>query len=320
MDSGEPDFPGDVDDGAFDSVPLSDFNPNPKEEDDDDVGRAPALPRALLNDDDDDDTLERASRADSSEWHARYRQLMARTVANVLALLSDDEDAERGRWEIDVNATQAKPRFCLYRCGSSSSVVRISTMLRGRAERFAYVIKDYDPDTRMRWDNRDVIDMVQQCETYHSREGELVLVRSVHKPVVTTSFLQRQPPSVLAQCIYWHGYDEELRTHKLVFCSADHPLFGPEGGQVAARDWMVSFYLHEVAPTTPRGREDWHYARYDQYCAVIVLVSAPSSGVKVEGFQAHQMVERLELYERVVAHWDQYYGPGKDPKILANRK
>ncbi len=241
-------------------------------------------------------SIEAASKENNSEWHQSYKTLTGTAIAYILQLALDDSK----KWTI----VEPVERISLFERPVDAGghyTFKVHGVVQGRADRYLYVIKDHDKDTRCAWD--DNVSNVQQLETYMALEGNITIVRSTVKSPIPRIIAPR-----LLLGVQWTDYDPELRTHKLVFCSAQHPFYKclPEDGVEA--NARIGVILHQL----DKGQ-----------CELTLFVRFKPGGslssIWIDRYK-EALRQRVYLYERVVQGWDTYYGPTRDPKKVENRK
>lgn len=230
------------------------------------------------------------------DWHQRYKTLIGTAIAYILQLALEDST----KWSI----VEPLERIALFERPVNVDgycIFKVQGVVAGRADRYLYVIKDHDKDTRCPWDT-DVLH-VQQLETYMSNEGNITVVRSTIKSPLPRIIA----PRVLLG-LQWTDYDTQLQTHKLVFCSAQHPFFKCLPTEGVEADARIGIIIRQL----DKGQ-----------CELCMFVRVNPGGALgslwIDRYK-EALRARIYLYESVVQAWSTYYGPGKDPKKLENRK
>lgn len=226
-----------------------------------------------------DALLEEAAGVSGGEWAQRYRRAVGEAFRDGFRTLS----TPLSEWELIVGTTENE--CILFFQQQQQGFFRISATLAGdRVERFIWVIKDFDKDTRLLWDS-SVIN-VQQLETYRNAEGDIDVVkweehgrglwkRRFYLGVQTTHYNPRQ------------------RSYSYVFKTAPHYYFGKKEQQSS-----LFFCV-------------WIRALDDGQCQLELVLKGADENEQV-------WRERVRLWEQVVGEWDRYYP--LDPKLVENRK
>ena len=107
---------------------------------------------------------------------------------------------------------------------------KVSGIVQGRADRYFYVLCDHQTCTRGQWDKDDVLDDMEQYETYHSDEGKITVVCSTIKSPVPRLVAHRRLFGVR-----WAEFVKEHNRYTIVFQTCQHPTIRcPEDGRVDA--------------------------------------------------------------------------------------
>ena len=292
----------------FDDVPLdddlSDFSLKNVTRSTDHTTKAPPARRHK------DEMIEEASKISGGEWQELYKRVVGEAFRDGLKLIKEDElDVRRG-WRLideddDRSQTHIHPVLLFElepSIGDYARTFKVTSVVRGRPDRFLYVIKDHDNDTRSAWDAQEVIS-TQQLETYSPREGDIQVVKSHVRsplPMLTSHrFLLGVQSAV---------YNAENKTHVYVFKSAPHYYFKcpPEMTQATA---LVCIWLSAMS-------------RDECEIKMVVAVDAGNLWTAAPFLRRYEnkLRERIVLWQRVVDEWDRYYGPKRDPKKVENRK
>ncbi len=188
-------------------------------------------------------------------------------------------------------------------------------IVRGRAERYAYVARDYDPETRLRWDRYEGITHVKQLESY-SMEGSGHTMHAVERRAKCAVPLGSDR-YYLGALTHLYSKHDPPETHKVVFCSVTHPVFRCPleavnvSGVISA---CIVRQLDDKVTGSTRTRE----------CEITLLEQVKDLAGAVGmnrvtpsfylAAAKEQLRKRVRLYEEVVRNWDEYYGPSRDPK------
>lgn len=232
--------------------------------------------------------LEKASLVNGSEWHDRYKNIMGNAIRVCLRDVSRTRPEE---WKIVGHDERVflcekiknKP------VGGDFIVIKVRAILKGRADRYAYVMRDHNFETRGKWDT-DIED-VKQLESYVSDEGTLHVVQTT----VKNAFNNRSMLGIL----FYH-LTEETNTHKVIFTTALHPYYKCNSTEVKV-EATIGCFLRQL-----EGNAETE--------VIIVTYVDPGGGLMTKLY-LKQYKERLRkrayLYEQVVSKWDELYGKNK---------
>lgn len=242
--------------------------------------------------------LEEASRISGGEWQDTYKRAIGYAYRDGIQWIESEQE-----WEL-VECERSK-KVLLFQSRLNNSMWKVTGVMRGapfRADRLIYVIEDHDPDTRLQWDGA-CLSHVRQLETYRPPEGDIHVVKSHVKspyPLLTSNRFLLGVQS--------HIFNSEFKTYTYVFTSAPHYFF-------KCPDTMTSVALTMCVWINPLTNGDCEVKMALSIQPGRFWAAAPLLGSWYEQFR-----DRFALWERVVNDWETYYGPGRDPKILANRK
>jgi hypothetical protein len=261
--------------------------------------------------------------ADPSEWLDQYKRLMGNAIAYTLYNMSPAQQGELW-WECVTGTTAA--------CGgviriyerlmttardemhgsSACDMFLVRAIVQGRADRYAFVAQDLDPETRLPWDG-DAIASCQQMETYRAPEGDIhvcqVRVRgaALAVPAATGlfSWLRGGAAPLVDKIllgITTKHYSKETETHSVYFTTAPHYHYGgtTTTGAVHVADAVFGMRATQLEDNTS---DITMFVRMEKGMCATAAAAA-----------AELLHRRVLLYERVVNDWDKYYGPLKDPK------
>jgi hypothetical protein len=245
----------------------------------------------------------------------RYARDMALAVSFVIGLLSTELTS--GWVSIhDYHHAMGALRVHLYEHSTLSGTFMARAVVRGRAERYAYVARDYNVDTRLAWDRKDGVVTTKELETYNLDGGlSLTAVESrVHSPVPLAS-----DRYLFGVQTYLYSRESPPETHKVVFCSGYHPHFKCPVDAVNVSGVTAAAVVRQL--------EDKADVRECELTLVVrvkelhnaVGVNSLVSAVYLPDVK-EQLRRRVRLYEDVVHNWDTYYGERRDPKLIENRK
>jgi hypothetical protein len=254
------------------------------------------------------------------EWVAQYMTLMGRAIAHTHQLATLEDAAE---WALVPDETGMGDRISLFERkpnGPSHGFFTLKArgVVHGRSERYAYVIRDHDPETRLAWDRYDGITKVQQLESYLTDQGTLELVQT---RIAAPSWIA----SVLVYDRYALGvqnttFNRALGLHKYVFRSVpQHPHYSCPADAVPV-DATVGVYVRALDGGGVGGGGPAHGP---PSCELTLIVHVNVGGwlppLYVERYR-ERVRERVYVWERAVERWNEYYGRGRDPKNIKNRK
>lgn len=254
--------------------------------------------------------LEEASKISGGEWMKKYQQTLAKAYAQGARWLNEDcKDAALWKLLEENEQTRQYPILLFEReMGQGNDdedtffsfpyIFRVESLVSGRAERYMYLFKDHNPETRLAWDS-EWVKQVQQLETYRPAEGDLDVVKS-H---VSAGYRLYSDRFLLG--VQSHSYTPATNAHVYTFKTEDHYYVQCPGNAVKA-DVLVFIWIK------PAGAD---------ICELKMAVGIQPNGISFGLFgYKEKLRQRVKLWERVVGEWDRYYGEGRDPKILANRK
>jgi len=185
-------------------------------------------------------------------------------------------------------------------------LLKAKAIVQGRSSRYFHVIRDHEELTRLHWD-QDNIASCKEHETYKADEGDIVVVESVWRTRHPAIFSDRRVFGILTSM-----YNAELGTYSLYFCSEEHLRFGKQKDKSVLATAMMGIVLRRI---DKEQTEITMVLRVDPKVATF----APMSFMFLAQYK-EELRKRVLLYEQVVAKWDTFYGPSKDPKKVENRK
>jgi hypothetical protein len=235
-----------------------------------------------------------------SLWHERYKKYIANAIHFCEAF------GKQAVWEyVEPPSSEQDDRgISLFERPVTKNgfySFQVTGVLDGRADRYFYILNDHQQATRGKWDTEDVLGDMEQYETYCSDEGKITVVQST---------IKSPAPHIIAHRflfgVKWSDYACNSDSYVIVFQTCGHPMLTmPADGRVAAHATLkakiesindgkqsiltLSVYIH------PRG-------------------SSAFMGIYINKYK-ERLRQRMYLYERVVAEWDRYYGPDRDPKV-----
>jgi len=149
-------------------------------------------------------------------WIATYKRRMARAVRVVETYAQD----QNGEWNtLECDDVLLSERVQLRECMGGTTVVA-DAIVRGRAERYAYAARDFDPLTRAQWDINNGFVSCAQRESYHVDDGY-----TMHFVEQQTAALVPRARDRFLQGVLMHYYMSATHTHYVVFGDAGHPTF-----------------------------------------------------------------------------------------------
>ncbi len=235
----------------------------------------------------------------TTEWHEHYKTVIGNAIR-----FSQRLAAERV-WAIvePPNAEQFDPVTLYERPVDKKGFYgfKVAGIVQGRAERYYHVLNDHQKATRGKWDTEDVLDDMEQFETYCSTEGDITVVQSTIKSPVPLMVAHR-----FLFGVRWSAYNPKEKRHTIVFSTCDHPLIQmPQDGRVAA---------HAMLRADIQQLEDGNTCMLGLHVHFHFGGSPLGLGIWVNKYK-ERLRQRVYLYQKVVAEWDTYYGPTRDPKV-----
>lgn len=249
----------------------------------------------------------------------QFSSSMSMAIILVDGLISRDADA--GWNMLPDDSSPGMLRVHLFEHARLPGTFMARAVVKGLAERFAYVARDYDKQTRLAWDCHDGVVHTAQLESYLMKSGHTLSAVEcrIRSPVPMAS-----DRHLVGVQTYLFSKTLPPDTHKVLFCSvAANPRFKcpvdavSVGGVVAG---VVVRQLEDKISGSTRTRE----------CEItlVVQVKELNNAIGVNyltagfylGATKERLRRRVRLYQDVVHNWDTYYGPSRDPKRLENRK
>lgn len=230
--------------------------------------------------------LRMAGEEDTGAWQEAYVNLMRESVDLAHKLWKTPEQG----WHFILPNTETE-RVQLYerQYEKEHYTLKMLCVLKGRAERYVHVMKDHNPDTRMKWDG-NYVSAVQQHETFATESGPLHFISCLWNsgiPLVASRGIMG---------ILWHGYDKLNRTFTIVFRSTQHRFFAIPQDAVPIKG-LVAVFLKQLDA--------------QQQVAVSCVVHV-NPGAQLHSAIVHVFLQRLRdrflHYENIVHEWDTYYG------------
>lgn len=251
--------------------------------------------------------MEEASKISGGEWQDAYKRRVGETYQRGFALMEEDEEG----WELlATNNEGAHPILLFERSAPNERIFKVSTVVQGRGERFMWLLRDHDADTRLAWDARDVVS-VQQLETYRPEEGDIDVVKCEVRSPYPLLVANR-----LLLGVQQVRYDASLNTHTYVYHTAPHYYFTDHLKETVHRKCVLMPHLLVCVWLSPMERGECRLK-------MIVCVNAGNMGIMsplINATYPEKLCAQVLLWQRVVREWDTYYGRDKDPKLLENRK
>lgn len=257
-----------------------------------------------------------AAAVDGSVWKERYQRTMALAYDRSLFLL---QSPDWELWQDDIAPN--KPR--LYTSAGmeardwmhsyKSRFFKVEAVLEGRAERYLWVLQDFEKDSRLPWEEHydTLVSSVQQMETYYTEEGnsDIDVVKSVVKsPSMLTA-------DRLVMGVQSTHYNAQSRTHLYVFHTEEHHYFTPHfketihKGCTVVPQCLVGVWLCPVD-----GGMRTHLKMVVGVDAGPMWAAAPLLNSSMPPL----LCKQVQVWERVVREWKQWYP--LDPKRAENRK
>ncbi len=248
----------------------------------------------------------------------RFSSSMSMAIILVDGLIS--RDADEGWNMLPDDASPGMLRVHLFEHAHLPGTFMARAVVKGRAEQFAYVARDYNAETRLAWDCHDGVVSTKQLESYLMKSGHsLVAVECrIRSPVPMASdrhlfgvqthlFTKTSPPD----------------THKVLFCSANHPHFKCPVDAVSVSGVVAGVVVRQL-----EDKIDGSTRTRECEITLVVQVKELSNAIGVNyltssfylGATKERLRRRVRLYQDVVHNWDKFYGPARDPKRMENRK
>lgn len=253
-----------------------------------------------------DEWIDEASKVSPLEWEEAYKKASAEAYRDGMLLMDEYIDQQWSLWELEENCQhplQILQRNTPFR--DYPYVFRAQGIVKGRAERFAWLFQDHDKDTRLLWD--DKVKSVQQLETYKTQEGDIDVVKS---EVVAPKWpMYNRLLLGVQSCRY-----NIQGTHTYSFQTAKHYYFTKYFKDTVHRNCeMVEKCMVFI----------WLAPMEDGLCNLKMVVclnpgNLRGAGALLSQTYPNELIQRIRLWERVVADWKKYYP--LDPKLVENRK
>lgn len=236
-------------------------------------------------------------------WLADYKSRMERAIHLVQSLARSE--LQPPGWAL----LPCDDRVQLHEKVGGGGATIATAIVKGRAERYAYIVRDYEPETRLAWD-RQTTDSAQM-ETYHLQD-------TMH----TMCFVHRRYPALVPgardrwmQGIQSYFFDSSTCTHTIVFCSAVHPFYECPDDAVSVSGAILGVVVRQLEG---KQCEIMLVAQYGDVASTVGGYGITAS--MYAGRLKEMLRERVRLLESVVRQWKKYYGPKRDPKKIENRK
>jgi len=252
--------------------------------------------------------IEEASKVSPLEWEEKYKVASAEAYQYGISLLEEDEtNPELWKlWAVE-EKEEERPLRIMQRLVPSnkwSQVYRVEGIIKGRAERYAWIFQDHDKETRMMWDTE--VESVQQLETYRTTEGDIDVVKcEVKLPWMMSNRLLLGVQS----CRY-----TENGTHTYAYQTSDHYYFTKHFKEtVHQKCYMVPNCIVFI----------WLCPLNNGLCSIKMIVCLEPGPLylaapKLNYSYPWKLIDRVRLWEHVVDKWREYYP--LDPKLVENRK
>lgn len=298
-------------DDPYDEIPLEQQHNTPSgdEREMKPLGRAalvlsmvPALD-PIPKEKEEEETSPSPTEIDYSQWHESYKVVMGNALRSMIRL----SQAPQNKWRLQEYVIEGFDPITLSEYdGGERFILKATGVLNGAARRYSYAMRDYNPDTRLAWENQGVITHVNERQSFVSQEGKL---HYVEMGLSIGSYPRWSRGLIHAR------YDKPANEYRVAYASANHPEFPiPDGKVVLNEKWAMFAQDIQKKPTK---------------CSLTIIheLDARATGVR-EWFRTGQMrhvfceMIRTRMYalENAVKNWDHYYGPQRDPKKLENRK
>lgn len=258
--------------------------------------------------------MEAASKVSGGEYQDYYKRVVGETYQRGFALIQEDETNVL-HWDLlaSRNEEGTHPVLLFERKsveGPYKRVFKVSTVVKGRGERFMWVIRDHDKDTRLAWDASDVC-LVQQLETYRPPEGDMDVVKCEVRSPYPLLMSNR-----LLLGVQQVRYNPDFHTHTYVYHTASHYYYS---------DYLKET-IHKHCAFVPQALVCvWLSPMERGECRLKMVVCVDAGNLwaatpAVNLMYPEKLCERVLRWQRVVNEWDTYYGKESDPKLVENRK
>lgn len=244
--------------------------------------------------------MQEIAQTNTAAWRDSYFKLMDQSIKRFHMLV------RMQKWvTIDPPAKCPHPHIALYEREHSPSqgyyTLKAEAILQCRAERIHYVIRDHNLETRMRWDDKHLVD-IGQYESYMGRKENIDVVHSEVKlgiPGIANRYLLG---------IHWHGYNDDNDSYTYVFKSTCHSRYRCPNDKV-----NVLGLIGTVVRTFDNPLQ----------CHLVIAIHL-NPGDQFPTLLASQLKEwlrdRVARYEYVVKNWNTFYKKTDDPTKIENRK
>jgi hypothetical protein len=261
--------------------------------------------------------MEEASKISGGEWQDYYKKRMGETYQRGFALIQEDESNVL-KWDLLTSNNEGLHPVLLFERkvveGEPSSpykrIFKVSTVVKGRGERFMWIIRDHDHDTRLAWDSRDV-SSVQQLETYRPEEGDMDVVKCEVRSPYPLLMGNR-----LLLGVQQVRYNADFKTHTYVYHTATHYYYTDHFKETIHKNCSLVPNALVCVWLSPMEHGEWRLKMVVCVDAGNLWAAAPM----VNASYPERLCERVLLWQRVVNEWDTYYGRENDPKLIENRK
>lgn len=261
--------------------------------------------------------MEEASKISGGEYQDYYKRIVGETYQRGFALLQEDETNVL-KWDLLTSQNEGLHPVLLFERkpieGESTSpykrIFKVSTVVKGRGERFMWVIRDHDKDTRLVWDSRE-ISSVQQLETYRPQEGDIDVVKCEVRSPYPLLMSNR-----LLLGVQQVRYNPDFRTHTYVYHTAFHYYYSEHLKETIHKNCVLIPNVLVCVWLSPMEGGECRLKMVVCIDAGNLWASTPL----VNASYPEKLCERILLWQRVVSEWDTYYGKASDPKLPENRK
>lgn len=247
-----------------------------------------------------------------------FSSSMSMAIILVDGLISSDADA--GWNMLPDDASPGMLRVHLFEHAHLPGTFMARAVVKGRAEQFAYVARDYDNETRLAWDLYDGVVHTKNLESHLMKSGHVLSVVEcrIRSPVPMAS-----DRHLLGVQTYLFSKMSPPDTHKVLFCSVSHPQFKCPVDAVSVSGVVAGVVVRQledkiVGNTRTRECEITMVAQVKELNNAIGVNYLTASFYL--GPAKERLRRRVRLYQDVVHNWDKYYGPSRDPKRQENRK
>lgn len=220
---------------------------------------------------------------DVKPWIDAYKKLMEQSIDQFHTLLA---------CKFKLVSTIMDNKICLYERDNGVAygfyTWKVSGVFNLYADRLFYVIKDFNRNTRLKWDN-EFVESVDELETFDTEFG-LIKMCKLEEKYNLPLFWNR-----VHLGIGWKHFNKTTNTYKFVFRTTQHRFYKCPEKKVK----VISLFGVVVRVLeTPNKCE----------CQMIQYMnpgdSVPASVIQI---LKNRFLNKLKLYAEVTKDWDKYY-------------